>query len=100
MIVVSGAYVAKEGMRDEFMNKIISEGVRDAILAENGCIGYDYYYPVGNDTNIYFIERWTDRDAWEAHKVAPHVTGALKDIKDQYMDGFEPGILGELIEQK
>ena len=98
MLVVSGAYKIKEGLRDEFMNKIISEGVRDANQGEEGCIGYDYFYPVGNDTDVYFIERWENRDVWEAHKVAPHVTGILKDLKDEYMTGFEPGILGEIAE--
>jgi quinol monooxygenase YgiN len=98
MLIVSGAYKIPEGKRDEFMNLLIEGGIRDANQGEAGNIGYDYYYPVGNDTDVYFIERWTDRDSWEVHKNAPHVTGALKDLKDKYMTGFEPGILGEITE--
>ncbi len=95
MLIVSGTYKIKPGKRDEFMKTIIGQGIYAEILKENGCLGYDYFYPYGNDTDIYFIERWSDRDCWEAHKVAPHVV-KLQDIKSEFMTGFEPGILGEL----
>jgi quinol monooxygenase YgiN len=100
MIVVSGAYLVKEGKRDEFVQKIIDQGIRDKNQSEAGNIAYDYYYPVGKDDAVYFIETWESREAWDAHKEAPHVTGQLKDLKDEYLTGFEPGLLGELIEQK
>jgi len=99
MIIVSGTYKIKEGKRDEFMKILSDEGICDENLKENGNIGYDYYYPVGNETDVHFIERWTDRDSWEAHKAAPHVQ-KLQGIKEKYMTGFEPGLLGELLEQK
>jgi quinol monooxygenase YgiN len=96
MLIVSGAYKIKEGKRDEFMKVLSDEGIPEENRREYGNIGYDYYYPVGNETDVYFIERWLDRDSWEAHKVAPHVI-KLQGIKEKYMTGFEPGLLGELI---
>jgi quinol monooxygenase YgiN len=95
MLIVSGTYKIKPGMRDEFMKTIVDRGIYAEILKEKGNVSYDYFYPYGNDSDVYFIERWSDRDAWEAHKVAPHIA-TLQDIKNDYMTGFVPGILGEL----
>jgi quinol monooxygenase YgiN len=97
MLIVSGTYKIKPGKRDEFMKAIYDQGIYAEILKEKGNISYDYYYPYGNDTDVYFIERWSDRTAWDAHKVAPHIV-KLQDIKNAYMTGFEPGILGEVKE--
>ena len=98
MLIVSGAYQIKPGKRDEFMRAIYDGGIIGKIRAEQGNIGYDYYYPYESETEVFFVERWDTRDAWEAHKVAPHVTGALKELKDAYMTGFVPGVVGELKE--
>jgi quinol monooxygenase YgiN len=95
MLIVSGAYNIKPGLRDEFMKIIYDEGILKATRAENGNIGYDYYYPYESDTEVFFLERWENRDCWEAHKVAPHIQ-KLQTIKDKYLSGFTPGILGEI----
>ncbi len=95
MLIVSGTYKIKPGKRDEFLKNVYDQEIYAEILKEKGCVGYDYYYPYGNANDIYFVERWSDRDAWEAHKVAPHIV-KLQDIKNEFMTGFEPGILGEL----
>lgn len=94
MIIVSGAYKIKPGKRDEFMKIVYDEGILAETRKENGNIGYDYYYPYEDADAVYFLERWTDRDCWEAHKVAPHIK-KLQGIKEQYLTGFEPGLLGE-----
>jgi quinol monooxygenase YgiN len=53
------------------MKALCDQGIYAEILKEKGNISYDYYYPYWkHDTDVYFIERWSDRDAWEAHKVA------------------------------
>lgn len=97
MLIVSGTYKIKPGKRDEFMKTIYDQGIYAEILKEKGNISYDYYYPYGNADDVYFIERWSDRDSWDTHKVAPHIV-KLQDIKNVYMTGFEPGILGEVQE--
>ena len=95
MFVVSGAYKIKPGKREEFLEKVYAQGIYDKFLKEEGNISYDYYFPYGNDSDIYFVERWENGDAWEAHKVAPH-TVSLGPLKDEYMTEFIPGFFGEL----
>jgi len=95
MFVVTGMYVAKPGKREEFVKAIYDQGIYDEFLKEEGNISYDYYFPYGDPDGIFFVERWENPDAWEAHKVAPH-TVRLQDIKNEYMAGFVPGFLGEM----
>ena len=95
MLIVSCVYKIKPGLRDEFMKAINDEGIPAETLREKGNVGYGYYYPVGNETDVFIMEQWSDRDAWEAHKVAPHIQ-KLQGIKEKYLTGFEPGLLGEL----
>lgn len=94
MLIVSGSYKISPGKRDEFMKIIYDEGILAETRKENGNQGYDYFYPYEDENAVFFLERWTDRDCWEAHKVAPHIQ-KLQGIKEKYMTGFEPGLLGE-----
>lgn len=96
MFIVSGTYVIRPGKRDEFMKAIHDRGIIDRIRGENGNISYNYFYPYDSNTQVYFVERWESREAWQAHCSAPHVVGELKELKDAYMTDFEPGLLGYL----
>ena len=97
MLIVTGTYKIKPGKRDEFLKTVNDQGIYAEFLKEPGNISYDYFYPYGNADDVFFVERWKDRDAWEAHKVAPH-TMRLQPIKDEYMTGFAPGYVGDFTE--
>jgi len=99
MLIVSGTYRAKTGKREEFMKTMYEQGIVDAIRKEKGNISYDYYYPVeGGEGDIFFLEKWSDREAWENHKIADHVV-KLQDLKKQYGVETIPGFVFE-VEQK
>ena len=95
MLIVTGAYTIKPGKREEFLKEILDQGIYAEFLKEKGNISYDYYFPYGNDDDVFLIEHWEDKDAWEAHKSAPH-TLKLQPIKDEYLIGFTPGIVAEV----
>lgn len=99
MWIVSGTYVIKPGKRDAFVEQVIAQGILDKILKEDGNIGYDYYYPLEDADQVFFVERWISEAAWKAHLEAPHVAQDLKALKESYQDGFLPGVLGALTEQ-
>ncbi|GAA0325140.1 antibiotic biosynthesis monooxygenase [Streptomyces polychromogenes] len=45
----------------------------EASLAEPGCLGYQALTPTGTTGgDIVLIERYADRDAFEAHRASPH----------------------------
>ena len=93
MLIVTGTYKIKPGKRNEFLQAVINQGIYAEFLKEKGNISYDYYFPYGNDDDVFFFECWENMDAWEAHKSAPH-TLKLQPIKDEFLDGFIPGTVG------
>ena len=94
MLIVTGTYHVKPGKRDDFLKAVIDQGIYAEFLNEAGNISYDYYFPYGKEDDIFFMERWEDMAAWDAHKAAPN-TSKLQPIKDEYMTGFTPGIVAE-----
>ena len=97
MYVVTGMYNVKPGMRDAFVKAIYDQGILSAFLKEEGNISYEYFFPYENPDGVFFVERWTNLDSWEAHKVSPD-TIKLQAIKGDFTTGFTPYFHGELIE--
>ena len=97
MLIVTGTYKVKPGKREEFLGAVVEQGIYNEFLKEEGNISYEYYFPYGNDDDIFFFERWKNRDAWEEHKAAPH-TARLQEIKNEYVIGFTPGLVGEIVD--
>ena len=45
-------YTTKPGMREAFTDEILKSGVLEKIRRESGCLGYEYYQPVGRADEI------------------------------------------------
>jgi len=97
MFVVAGAYIVKTAMRDAFVKAIYDQDIISGFRKEKGNISYDYYYPYEDLNSVFFVERWENPDAWEAHKTSPN-TIKLQAVKAEFTTGFAPGFLGELKE--
>lgn len=82
MIVLNVTYKCRPGMREEFLEHIITEGIDDASRAEAGNIKYDYYLPFDGGDELLLVEKWRDEAALSAHSAAPHFArlGELKPI--------------------
>ena len=63
MIVLNVTYLCKPGMRDEFLERIIAEGIGETSRNEAGNIKYDYYLPVDGGDELLLVEKWRDADA-------------------------------------
>ena len=77
-------YTAKPGTREEFLEQIAALGLRQAVLAEEGCLGYDYYRAVDDPDVLMLVELWKDRAAQQLHLTLPHMQ-ALPPVKEQYV---------------
>ena len=84
MIVLNVSYQCKPGMRDEFLKRIISEGIDTASRGDTGNLKYDYYLPADGGDELLLVERWTDNDALRAHGLQPHLA-KLTELKDDYV---------------
>ena len=80
MFVLNVTYKCKPGMREEFLESIMAQGIDEAVRAEDGNLKYDYYFPADDTDELLLVEKWRDAAALEAHPKQPHMQplGALK----------------------
>ena len=73
MLGINVTYTMKPGMREEFLRRLEEGNFRQTVLAEAGCLGYDYYRGVEDENILLLVERWTDRQAQQLHLQQPHM---------------------------
>lgn len=81
MLGLNVTYIMKPGMGEEFLRRLEEGGLRQAILAEEGCLGYDYYRSAEDEDVLLLVERWTDQPAQQAHLQQPHMA-LIRSAKD------------------
>lgn len=72
-----------------FADEMQQSGLRAAVLAEEGCMQYDYYQPLAEENCVLLIEHWHDQAALDKH-AAGEPMARLKALKAEY--GLETGI--------
>ena len=86
-------YTAKPGCREAFVRRIVTEGILTAIRAEEGCLGYDYYFSAQDENVVLLVERWESEAHVRVHLTQPHMA-QLRTFKDDYI---AKTVLGEII---
>ncbi|MFV0528136.1 MAG: putative quinol monooxygenase [Lachnospiraceae bacterium] len=66
MIKVVAKHIVKEGKVDEFL-KLIHELVVDTNENHEGCISYELFQDVQNETFLTMIETWESKEALDKH---------------------------------
>ncbi len=84
MIVLNVTYQCRPGMKEEFLEMIITEGIDTASRAEAGNIKYDYYLPADGSDELLLVEKWKDAEAIAEHGKQPHYA-RLKELKTEYV---------------
>ncbi len=84
MIVLNVSYQCKPEMRDEFLERIMAEGIDAASRADDGNLKYDYYIPAPGDDELLLVEKWTDAGALSEHLKKPHLA-RLGELKSEYV---------------
>ena len=72
------------GKREAFVERMKSEGVLDAVRAEDGCIRYDYYYADKNPDELLLIEAWESKEHQQVHIGQPHMA-TLRTFRNDYI---------------
>ena len=70
--------------REAFVEAVKKEGILSAILAEDGCIRYDYYYSEADKNELLLIEAWESKRHQQIHIEQPHMA-RLREIKGDYV---------------
>lgn len=70
--------------REAFVEAVKKEGILSAILAEDGCIRYEYYFSEADENELLLIEAWESKRHQQIHIEQPHMA-RLREIKDDYI---------------
>ena len=73
------------GKREDFLKRVEAEGIREAVLAEDGCHAYDYYLSDADASELLLIEAWETRRHQEVHIEQPHMA-KLRSFKAEYIE--------------
>ncbi len=90
--------LADQAARDKYMQEVLASGVIEKSREEEGCIRYEYFYPVGSDNTLFLWEQWESREHQAAHCQTEHFArlGEIKAacgaetrilIEDQIVEG-------------
>ena len=82
MLKLSVNYIAKPGRREEFLRRVVEEGILTAIRREEGCLRYDYYLSCQNEDEILLLEAWDTEEHQRIHMEQEHMK-RLRVIKDE-----------------
>ena len=73
------------GKREAFVERVKKEGILDAVLAEDGCICYDYYFSDKDANELLLVEAWESKKHQQIHIEQPHMA-TLRALKGDYVE--------------
>jgi quinol monooxygenase YgiN len=56
------------------------------VLAEDGCMQYDYYASAEDENKTLLVEQWSSREAQQIHLTQPHMAGIRQAKEDHVID--------------
>ena len=84
MYTIAVTFQCFDQKREAFVARVREDGIYNAILQEDGCLCYDYYFSEKNPNEILLLERWASKDHQQAHLTTPHMD-AMRGFKDEYI---------------
>ena len=85
MYTISVTFKCLPGKREAFLERVKAEGIREAVLAEDGCHRYDYYAADADPNELLLIEAWESKHHQEIHIDQPHMA-RLRSFKGEYIE--------------
>lgn len=70
--------------REAFVDTVKKEGILSAILAEDGCLRYEYYFSESDEDMLLLIEAWESKRHQQIHIEQPHMA-RLRELKGDYI---------------
>lgn len=85
MYTIAVVFKCLPGKREAFVERVRAEGIRDAVLAEDGCHRYDYYFSDADKNELLLIEAWESEGHQQVHIDQPHMA-RLRSFKGEYIE--------------
>lgn len=82
-ITINIYYTGENGSARKFVDEMISKGIVDEILEEEGNIRYQYFFPVGDDNTVLLIDSWKSQEAIDIHHASPMMK-QITELREKY----------------
>jgi quinol monooxygenase YgiN len=82
-IVLHCYYTGEEEAVCGFVDEMLDSGLRAEVLAEDGCMQYDYFFSAEQRTSAVLLERWRDDLALSKHANGA-VMAKIREVKKRY----------------
>lgn len=76
-------YTGQNGSARAFADEMTASGLVARIRAEEGNLGYAYYYPAEDPETVLLIDRWRDQGAIDAHHKS-EMMAAIAELRKKY----------------
>ena len=83
MITVNIYYTGKDGSARAFAEEMTRSGAVSAIRAEDGCLRYEYFFPMEDPETVLLIDQWRDQAAVDTHHASP-MMGSVAALREKY----------------
>lgn len=82
-ITINIRYTSEDGGARKYAEEMQRSGIADRIRAVEGCIRYDYFYPVDDPNGLVLIDQWADEAALNRYHSAPMMKEA-EALREKY----------------
>ena len=84
MYILHVTYELKEGMREEYLQKLHELKIAELTRQEKGNLDYTYYVSPDKENIVFLTEIWESAEDQKAHMQSPHLK-MLAEIKPVYV---------------
>jgi quinol monooxygenase YgiN len=94
-VVCVAEFRAKEGKTGDLIGAL--HGLMEPTHKESGCIRYELNQRTDDPRWISFIEKWTDRKAFDEHCATPYISNYFINVRPELVDDFEVKLYEEIL---
>lgn len=82
-ITINIYYSGKDGNARKFAEEMDSNGIVSDIRAEDGNMGYEYFFPMDDKETVLLIDSWKDQHSIDVHH-ASSMMAKITELREKY----------------
>lgn len=94
-VVCVAEFYAKDGKTDDLISAL--HGLMNPTHKESGCLRYELNQRVDDPRWIAFVEKWTDKKAFDEHCATPYIKNYFDNVRPGLVENFEVKLYQEIL---
>lgn len=82
-VTINIYYSGVNGSARKFAEEMVSSGIVDEIRAEDGNLGYEYFFPMSDGETVLLIDSWKDQHSIDVHH-ASDMMKRIAELREKY----------------